>query len=65
MAVRDRTSQVGPSMYSTTRRSMEIVEVAFVGKAPGTYSMLLGGGYYGQRMNKIYRGKPVFGLRFL
>ncbi|KAJ7929339.1 hypothetical protein B0H13DRAFT_1596346 [Mycena leptocephala] len=29
--------------------------VAFVGKAPGTYSMLLGGGYYGQRMNKIYR----------
>jgi sulfite reductase (NADPH) hemoprotein beta-component len=31
-------------------------EVAFVGKAPGTYSMLLGGGYYGQRMNKIYRG---------
>lgn len=31
-------------------------EVAFVGKAPGTYSMLLGGGYYGQRLNKIYRG---------
>ncbi|KAG5637790.1 hypothetical protein H0H81_003182 [Sphagnurus paluster] len=30
-------------------------EIAFVGKAPGTYSMLLGGGYYGQRMNKIYR----------
>jgi sulfite reductase (NADPH) hemoprotein beta-component len=30
-------------------------EVAFVGKAPGSYSMLLGGGYYGQRLNKIYR----------
>ena len=32
-------------------------EVAFVGKAPGTYLMLLGGGYYGQRLNKIYRGR--------
>ncbi|KAJ7771823.1 hypothetical protein B0H16DRAFT_1514860 [Mycena metata] len=32
-----------------------VAEVAFIGKAPGTYSMLLGGGYYGQRMNKIYR----------
>jgi sulfite reductase (NADPH) hemoprotein beta-component len=32
-----------------------IAEVAFVGKALGTYSMLLGGGYYGQRLNKIYR----------
>ena len=32
------------------------LEVAFVGKAPGTYLMLLGGGYYGQRLNKIYRG---------
>ncbi|KAL0953470.1 hypothetical protein HGRIS_004702 [Hohenbuehelia grisea] len=32
-----------------------IAEVAFVGKAPGTYLMLLGGGYYGQRLNKIYR----------
>jgi len=31
-------------------------EVAFVGKAVGTYLMLLGGGYYGQRLNKIYRG---------
>ena len=34
-----------------------VAEVAFVGKAPGTYLMLLGGGYYGQRLNKIYRGK--------
>lgn len=32
-----------------------IAEVAFVGKAPGSYLMLLGGGYYGQRLNKIYR----------
>ncbi|KAI0305922.1 sulfite reductase subunit beta [Multifurca ochricompacta] len=32
-----------------------VAEVAFVGKAPGTYLMLLGGGYYGQRLNKIYR----------
>jgi sulfite reductase (NADPH) hemoprotein beta-component len=31
-------------------------EVAFVGKALGSYLMLLGGGYYGQRLNKIYRG---------
>ncbi|KAK4046472.1 Sulfite reductase [NADPH] subunit beta [Microbotryomycetes sp. JL221] len=30
-------------------------EIAFVGKAPGSYLMLLGGGYYGQRLNKIYR----------
>ncbi|KLO17971.1 sulphite reductase hemo protein, beta subunit [Schizopora paradoxa] len=32
-----------------------IAEVAFVGKAPGSYVMLLGGGYHGQRLNKIYR----------
>ncbi|KAI9066966.1 sulfite reductase subunit beta [Trametes sanguinea] len=32
-----------------------LAEIAFVGKAPGTYLMLLGGGYYGQRLNKIYR----------
>lgn len=37
-------------MYAST-------EIAFVGKAPGTYSMLLGGGYHGQRLNKIYRGQ--------
>ncbi|KAM0786495.1 hypothetical protein ACM66B_001953 [Microbotryomycetes sp. NB124-2] len=30
-------------------------EIAFVGKAPGSYLMLLGGGYYGQRLNKIFR----------
>ncbi|KAF9078165.1 hypothetical protein BDP27DRAFT_1413083 [Rhodocollybia butyracea] len=32
-----------------------VAEIAFIGKAPGTYLMLLGGGYYGQRLNKIYR----------
>ncbi|KAF8271579.1 sulfite reductase subunit beta [Lactarius quietus] len=32
-----------------------VAEIAFVGKAPGAYMMLLGGGYYGQRLNKIYR----------
>ncbi|KAF4610590.1 hypothetical protein D9613_006776 [Agrocybe pediades] len=32
-----------------------VAEIAFVGKAPGNYAMLLGGGYYGQRLNKIYR----------
>ncbi|KAI0788791.1 sulfite reductase subunit beta [Abortiporus biennis] len=32
-----------------------VAEIAFVGKAPGTYLMLLGGGYHGQRLNKIYR----------
>jgi len=38
-----------------------IAEIAFVGKAPGSYLMLLGGGYYGQRLNKIYRGTcPLF-----
>jgi sulfite reductase beta subunit-like hemoprotein len=41
-------------------------EIAFVGKAPGAYMMLLGGGYYGQRLNKIYRGlsrlRYAFGL---
>ncbi|KAL5531623.1 hypothetical protein ACEPAG_4500 [Sanghuangporus baumii] len=32
-----------------------VAEVGFVGKAPGSYLMLLGGGYHGQRLNKIYR----------
>lgn len=39
-----------------------VAEIAFVGKAPGTYMMLLGGGYYGQRLNKPYRGKPSLPL---
>ncbi|WFD30360.1 assimilatory sulfite reductase (NADPH) [Malassezia sp. CBS 17886] len=32
-----------------------VAEIAFVGKAPGTYVMLLGGGHAGERLNKIYR----------
>jgi sulfite reductase (NADPH) hemoprotein beta-component len=32
-----------------------IAEVAFVGKAYGAYNMYLGGGYHGQRLNKLYR----------
>ncbi|GAV52373.1 hypothetical protein ZYGR_0AG03640 [Zygosaccharomyces rouxii] len=30
-------------------------EVALIGKAPDTYNLMLGGGYYGQRINKLYR----------
>lgn len=30
-------------------------EVAFVGKAPGSYMMLLGGGYNGERLNKPFK----------
>lgn len=37
-----------------------IAEIAFVGKAPGSYLMLLGGGYHRQRLNKIYRGSYWF-----
>ena len=32
-----------------------VAEIAFVGKAPGTYVMCLGGGHAGQRLNKIFR----------
>jgi sulfite reductase (NADPH) hemoprotein beta-component len=32
-----------------------VAEVAFVGKALGAYNMYLGGGYHGQRLNKLYR----------
>ncbi|KAL1915143.1 uncharacterized protein VTP21DRAFT_7624 [Calcarisporiella thermophila] len=32
-----------------------VAEIAFVGKAPGAYNMYLGGGHYGQRLNKLYR----------
>ncbi|ESW97879.1 hypothetical protein KL918_003263 [Ogataea parapolymorpha] len=32
-----------------------LAEVALVGKAPGTYNMMLGGGYKGERLNKLYR----------
>ncbi|KAK9464418.1 hypothetical protein V1512DRAFT_268397 [Lipomyces arxii] len=33
-----------------------LAEVAMVGKAYGAYNLMLGGGYYGQRLNKLYRG---------
>ncbi|ODV98424.1 hypothetical protein PACTADRAFT_185046 [Pachysolen tannophilus NRRL Y-2460] len=32
-----------------------LAEVALIGKAPGAYNLMLGGGYYGQRLNKLYR----------
>lgn len=32
-----------------------LAEVAFVGKAFGAYNLYLGGGYHGQRLNKLYR----------
>jgi sulfite reductase (NADPH) hemoprotein beta-component len=32
-----------------------VAEIAFVGKALGAYNMYLGGGYHGQRLNKLYR----------
>ena len=32
-----------------------LAEIALIGKAPHTYNLMLGGGYYGQRLNKLYR----------
>jgi len=32
-----------------------LAEVAFVGKAYGAYNMYLGGGYHGNRLNKLFR----------
>lgn len=32
-----------------------VAEVACVGKAAGTYNLMLGGGHHGERLNKIYR----------
>lgn len=32
-----------------------IAEIGFVGKAPGKYNVYLGGGFHGQRLNKLYR----------
>jgi sulfite reductase (NADPH) hemoprotein beta-component len=31
-----------------------IAEIAFTGRAPGKYNVYLGGGFHGQRMNKLY-----------
>jgi sulfite reductase (NADPH) hemoprotein beta-component len=32
-----------------------VAEIAFVGKAYGAYNMYLGGGFHGQRLNKLFR----------
>ncbi len=32
-----------------------ISEIAFVGRGPGKYNLYLGGGFHGQRLNKLYR----------
>ena len=32
-----------------------LAEVALIGKAPNTYNIMLGGGYHGNRLNKLYR----------
>ncbi|HZG86837.1 assimilatory sulfite reductase (NADPH) hemoprotein subunit [Paenibacillus sp.] len=32
-----------------------LAEIAFIGKGPGKYNMYLGGGFAGQRLNKLYR----------
>jgi len=32
-----------------------VAEIALVGKSPGRYNLYLGGGFYGQRLNKLYR----------
>lgn len=32
-----------------------LAELSFIGKAPGKYNMYLGGGFSGQRLNKLYR----------
>lgn len=32
-----------------------VAEVALVGKSPGRYNLYLGGGFCGQRLNKLYR----------
>jgi len=32
-----------------------LAEISFIGKAPGKYNMYLGGGFAGQRLNKLYK----------
>ena len=32
-----------------------VAEIAFVGKSPGKYNVYLGGGFAGERLNKLYR----------
>ena len=56
MDVRDLMLLVCDRFIQVLRLLTIVIEIAFVGKALGNYSMLLGGGYHGQRLNKIYRG---------
>ena len=32
-----------------------ISEIGFVGRSPGKYNVYLGGGFHGQRLNKLYK----------
>src|SRR5699024_2317513 len=32
-----------------------LAEIAFIGKAPGKYNMYLGGGFAGDRLNKLFK----------
>jgi sulfite reductase (NADPH) hemoprotein beta-component len=39
-----------------------VAEIAFTGRAPGKYNLYLGGGFHGERLNRIYReniGEPA------
>ena len=56
MGVHGRISRVSWESVVHEHNAHVVAEVAFVGKAVGSYVMLLGGGYHGQRLNKIYRG---------
>ena len=31
-----------------------LAEIAFTGRAPGKYNVYLGGGFHGQRLNRLY-----------
>ncbi len=31
-----------------------LAEIGFTGRAPGKYNLYLGGGFHGQRLNKLY-----------
>ncbi|TPX31919.1 assimilatory sulfite reductase (NADPH) [Synchytrium microbalum] len=33
----------------------QIAEIGFIGKAPGTYNMYLGGGFTGERLSRLYK----------
>jgi sulfite reductase (NADPH) hemoprotein beta-component len=32
-----------------------VAEIAFTGRAPGKYNLYLGGGFHGERLNRLYR----------